>query len=822
MRVRHFKITLILTILIHQFSLAQRLETIREPRVTCYASDETHKRYVPPPASLYLKSGNETNTVINVEYSLMPTKAIEAFEYAVKIWEGLIDTDIPVHVQANWRTQEARVLGSAGPTNYFRNFDNAPRENLYYSVALAERLTKSELNGPGIADIVSTFNRQIDWYFGTDGNTPDSLYDFVTVVLHEIAHGLGFTGFYEVSGSTGTSFHNGETGAIAAFDFMVTNANGQSLADPDLFPKPSVILKHQLTSNQLYSSSILAKKSLSNRSPHLHAPASFDSGSSVYHLNLSSHPGELMNHAIGKGEAIHDPGAIVTGMLEDMGWKHTSINLKQPKDKESVQNVHFEMTIDSEYGIKDNTVYLHYNYNGSIDLKDSILFQFDQVSQNYKTVLEPNPETQTIEYYISVQDTMDRFFYLPSTAPTKKYEVNFGPDNEKPDINHEPLPYFLTNTDQIHLEARVDDNLGIEKVSVEYAINGLAQGEFDMLSTENNLFRGSFPVSSDQLNDQDSISYKIVATDASLNRNITALPVDGMYSFPIEKISEPVQQYFNDFSHESYDFLLNEFRIGPESGFDNNALHSPHPYPSPNQNYTYWDFYTLLKKPVILSSFSKISFDEVVLVEPGEVLTNFGDDEFWDYVIVEGSKDLGTTWLALEDGYDSRENNIWESNYKATIEGNDSKAAGEQAWYVNREIDVTANPNFSEGDTILIRFRLHSDPYANGWGWVIDNLRIQQPVSLPDMNTSKTDIRIFPNPVSSLLVVQVRSPKDLKKYTLELFTPLGQSVQVAEFNRNAYDDWFEMDMNSLKNGLYYLRIRDQYKTIQTFKVMKLK
>src|SRR5690625_6083781 len=32
-----------------------------------------------------------------------------------------------------------------------------------------------------------------DWYFGRDGNPPFGKIDFVTVVLHEIGHGIGFS-----------------------------------------------------------------------------------------------------------------------------------------------------------------------------------------------------------------------------------------------------------------------------------------------------------------------------------------------------------------------------------------------------------------------------------------------------------------------------------------------------------------------------------------------------------------------------------------------------------------------------------------------------
>lgn len=37
------------------------------------------------------------------------------------------------------------------------------------------------------------------WYYGLDGNTPAGLTNFLNVVMHEIAHGLGFSGFGNVS-----------------------------------------------------------------------------------------------------------------------------------------------------------------------------------------------------------------------------------------------------------------------------------------------------------------------------------------------------------------------------------------------------------------------------------------------------------------------------------------------------------------------------------------------------------------------------------------------------------------------------------------------
>ena len=52
----------------------------------------------------------------------------------------------------------------------------------------------------GEQDIITSFNSHaaVDWYFGTDGNTPSRRRDFVSVVLHEIGHGLGFISFATV------------------------------------------------------------------------------------------------------------------------------------------------------------------------------------------------------------------------------------------------------------------------------------------------------------------------------------------------------------------------------------------------------------------------------------------------------------------------------------------------------------------------------------------------------------------------------------------------------------------------------------------------
>ena len=91
------------------------------PPPVCYASDEVHRVFVPPSMETLnmLKSGSEKKSDIIVNYSLFPEEAKKAFDYAVGLWEYVIESPIPIYVQANWRTQNQNVLGSCGPTDYY-------------------------------------------------------------------------------------------------------------------------------------------------------------------------------------------------------------------------------------------------------------------------------------------------------------------------------------------------------------------------------------------------------------------------------------------------------------------------------------------------------------------------------------------------------------------------------------------------------------------------------------------------------------------------------------------------------------------------------
>ncbi len=793
------------------------------PRPVCYASDKIERTFIPPSESFLLKSG-EPKSNIEVNYISFPTEARIAFEHAVGIWESIIESDVTIRMVALWSDDlEDKVLGSCGPETYYANFPNAPYDNVFYAVALAEKIANKELNGDSRYDIVANFSSKINWYFGIDGGSSDDQYDFVSVVLHEIAHGLGFTGFFFVNNTIG-GYGYFNSGDIASFDQLIVNSSGTQLLDPTEYPIYSRALGDALQSERLYAHSPVAMNANNGYRPRLYAPAEYDGGSSIYHLNESTYPAgtpnSLMTYAIGRSEAIHDPGPLTQGIMEDIGWSSLTIHFDPPKDKEIVQPIVFNASFESDYALDSSALYVIYSTDGFQSQSDTLKLVSGSEDGMFSATLVPDENTNIITYYVEANDVKNRIKYSPSLAPNEYHQVKFGPDTEQPVISHTPINYFLNNGNSLELTAEVDDNLGIDTVYVEYWINTVLQPAFGLTLKEGDTYSAEFPFNLETLNDGDSIYYKIYAVDSSAARNMVQHPETGeILSFNVEGVFEPVNQYITDFNSQTPDFLIFDFDIYTANNFENGALHSPHPYPNPGVDNEDYNFSTLLKHPIIINESGTMTYDEVVLVEPGGY-DDYNLFQLWDYVIVEGSKDLGETWLPLVDGYDSGDNALWEQSYNSSFSDMDSRAIGKSEWFKPREISLLQNENFEVGDTILLRFRLYSDPYATGWGWAIDNLSIQQPLSAGITGLSEDDVKIYPNPFNNIINLQLNSDESIDELKLEVFNLFGQVVYSLE-ERSIFGYLNkEIDLSQLGSGIFLVKLSESGKQVYSKKLIK--
>jgi large repetitive protein len=243
-----------------------------------------------------------------------------AFQRAVDIWSTQITSSVPITVDASFAALDPGVLGSAGASYVSRNFSGAPRSNTWYPAPLAAKLRGSNSN-PGTAMITAQFSSTANWYYGTDGNTPGGQSDFVSVVLHEIGHGLGFSGSGELNSLIGSIGYGNTTVSPDVFDVSVVDGTGLSVLS---LTSPSATLGALFVSGNLYWNGTNGVAGNGGTRPKLYAPTTWQGGSSYSHLDESTYAAgnanSLMTPAISGGESIHDPGPITRGMFQDMGW----------------------------------------------------------------------------------------------------------------------------------------------------------------------------------------------------------------------------------------------------------------------------------------------------------------------------------------------------------------------------------------------------------------------------------------------------------------------------------------------------------------------
>lgn len=138
---------------------------------------------------------------------------LNVFQHAGDLWGLILQNTDTVYVTAQFDpqtcTSTSAVLGSAGPTFIFRDFGGAIFPATWYHFALANELAGARQNPRG--EINATFNSNLNgspgclggttWYYGYDGNEGAQI-ELLPVVLHELAHGLGFS--TTTNGSTGS------------------------------------------------------------------------------------------------------------------------------------------------------------------------------------------------------------------------------------------------------------------------------------------------------------------------------------------------------------------------------------------------------------------------------------------------------------------------------------------------------------------------------------------------------------------------------------------------------------------------------------------
>lgn len=780
--------------------------------IICQGHGTNHGQIVLPSAQS--RNRHIIPAIFEVDFAPeIPIPAIQAFEYATQILGDAFSSPIPIRVRVNWEAQSPGVLAAASPSEFIINFPNS-RERTFFPIALAEKIVGEPLNSDLRSDIFITISSEINWYYDFENPTgiQNNQFDFTYVVLHEMLHGLGFVGF---GGVTNEGLGPGRIkrgNASSIFDIHLhTDTLGnlcQNVADP------SNELRRVLTGNDLNLQTPQYRNS--NTIPKLYAPNPYEPGSSIYHLDLFTYfntRDALMTPQVSRGAVIHDLG-LARDILYDLGWASTFVLHEQAISIEDVNMPYLvKATVASDVGYDPSSLQLHYSQDNFATTQTLSMSATGNEDEFEATIPAPGERT-TIQYYFTVIDNRGISLSFPAEAPNPfSYETFYQEDTQLPSLLHTPLTTIDDRATAFTLDAIVTDFFtGIDSVYVEYFINGQRQPVVELLRNFEDEFRDNLFLSEIVLDaplaTADLLEYRVVAVDRSSNRNTRRSPASGLYTIEISETFDATITYLNDFNDPSDDFSGNGFSVITPIDFSDDAIHSQHPYDNAGEGNTL-NFIYQLNVPIQIRAIDPlIEFEEIVLVEPGEPNTIYTDLEFWDYVIVEGRKADGTEWLPFLPGYDSKEFSDWLTTYQNSITQQNSTARGTPDLFQPRSIDMTQNGNFQTGDIVFIRFRLFSDPFATGWGWAIENLKIQDDIVAVEDFINKNDFQLYPNPATqNQLTLQATFKQAIEDVQLIIYDSFGRLVQQKTIPDPRLSIQEVIDIRDYPNGIYLVTLQ---------------
>jgi len=255
------------------------------------------------------------------------TQRLIAFQRAADIWGQRLSSPVIIRIEAKFDPlacdATSAILGAATTISAARDFIGAPAPSTWYPLALANSLAGTDLD-PANNDIRATFNSSIGttcgfplgWYYGLDGNPPSGTLDFVSVVLHELGHGLGFQ-----------SFVNLATGAkLGGFDDIFSRSL-ENHSTGKLYPQmtnPERVAASQNTGNLHWiggnvvaASGTLTAGVHSSGHVQMYAPNPQEPNSSVSHFDTPVSPNQLMEPYY--TDPNHDV-ELTLKLFEDLGW----------------------------------------------------------------------------------------------------------------------------------------------------------------------------------------------------------------------------------------------------------------------------------------------------------------------------------------------------------------------------------------------------------------------------------------------------------------------------------------------------------------------
>ena len=262
---------------------------------------------------------------------------LNVFQRAADILNNTFDIAVTVRVGSSFDpltcSSGSAVLGQAGPAAFDYNFST----RTITPHALYNQQVGYDAD-TGTVEINAQFNSSIDnndnclfntnWYYGYDAPSGNDN-SLLSVVLHEILHGMGFLSTLQPDGNSGGGWSTLE-GFVEGFDpytYKLKDAStGQMLTDQAAGTRSNVM---RSGTNLVWSGTEANAESgnyssgINSGEVQMYAPGSYEPGSSVSHFDTAMTPNELMEPQYTE---FLDTEGLAEQLLVDIGWSYNAAN----------------------------------------------------------------------------------------------------------------------------------------------------------------------------------------------------------------------------------------------------------------------------------------------------------------------------------------------------------------------------------------------------------------------------------------------------------------------------------------------------------------
>lgn len=283
--------------------------------------------------SLSINAQTVSTFSFNISGSPAPVGLVAALDNAAQRWSDYLIITQPIKVNIILINNSLYPFSGLTIGNGRKNFSNAPVNNFIYPTSLANQIAGNELN-PGEYDMDIYVNLYTPFYYGT-GKPANNKMDFITFIMHEIGHGLGFYSDGYVDSNNIGSFGNippsalsplttsfpwpGQDSVPTIYDKYIIKASQSNLVG--IAPQNTVELGDSIKHTANYfDGPMYANISNGGQAVKLSGgTGTFSIGVDLLHLH-SSVCNSIMSYCWGLGDTVRKPANLELGILKEIGW----------------------------------------------------------------------------------------------------------------------------------------------------------------------------------------------------------------------------------------------------------------------------------------------------------------------------------------------------------------------------------------------------------------------------------------------------------------------------------------------------------------------